>query len=118
MSYWWEDTEGFQGLSALELALHKVFQNRGFSPINRTLSPPDINHVDSLTAPDLQNKDILKWGRLFSADVVICGQGNISDKKEMSLTLRALDVSQVSHIKLLLVKSLLMKNLSPSPATR
>ncbi len=94
LSYWWKDTEGFRGLSALELALHKVFQNRGFIPINRSLSPPDVNHVESLTAPDLQNQDILKWGRLFSADVVICGQSNISDKKELSLTLRALDVSQ------------------------
>ena len=94
VSYWWKDAEGFQGLSAIELALHKVFQNRGFSPINRTLSPPDVKQLDSLTSPDLQNADIMKWGRLFSADVVISGQNRVSDNKEMSLTLRALDVDQ------------------------
>ncbi|MBW1779613.1 MAG: hypothetical protein JRL30_02630, partial [Deltaproteobacteria bacterium] len=94
VSYWWEDTEEFRGLSPLELALHKVFQNRGFIPINRTLSPPEPNQVDSLISPDLADEDILKWGRLFSADVVICGRSHISDEAEISLTLRALDVSQ------------------------
>ena len=94
VSYWWKDTEEFQGLSALELALTKIFQDKGFRPINRTLSPPDVNPIDSMISPDLQNEDILKWGRLFSADVVICGQSIINDEKVMTLTLRALDVSQ------------------------
>ena len=98
ISYWWKDADSFQDLSAVELTLHKVFQDRGFSPINRILSPPDVEHLSNLTSPYLTNEDILKWGSLFSADVVICGQSEIINKKELSLTLRALDVHQGSQI--------------------
>ncbi|MBW2204523.1 MAG: hypothetical protein JRF52_10625 [Deltaproteobacteria bacterium] len=98
ISYWWKDEEGFQDLSAVELTFHKVFQDRGFSPINRILSPPDFESLSNLTSPFLTNEDILKWGSLFSADVVICGQSVIINKKELSLTLRVLDVHQGSQI--------------------
>jgi len=94
MSYWWKDTEGDRSLSPVELALHNVFQGRGFNPINRTLNPPGVDRVDGLTSPALQDKDVVNWGRLFSADVVIFGECNINGGKEISLTLKALDVSQ------------------------
>lgn len=98
MSYWWEDAESFQDLSAVELTLHKVFQDRGFSPINRISSPPDVEHISNLTSPFLTNEDILKWGSLFSADVVIWGQSEIINNRELSLALRAFDVHQGSQI--------------------
>ena len=98
MSYWWKDAESFQDLSAVELTLHKVFQDRGFSPINRISSPPDVENFSNLTSPYLTNEDILKWGNLFSADVVICGQSEIINNKELFLTLRALDVRQGTQI--------------------
>jgi len=94
MSYWWKDMEGYRSLNLVELALHKVFQDRGFNPVNRALNPPEIDRVDALTSLDLQNKDILKWGTLFSADVVIFGECTINGEKRGSLTLKALDVSQ------------------------
>ncbi|MFO7599845.1 MAG: hypothetical protein R6X27_08560 [Candidatus Desulfacyla sp.] len=94
MSYWWKDMEGYRSLNRVELALHKVFQDRGFNPINRTLNPPEADPVDALTSLDLQNRDILKWGRLFSADVVIFGECSINAGKKISLTLKALNVSQ------------------------
>jgi hypothetical protein len=97
ISYWWKDAESFQDLSAVELTLHKVFQDRGFSPINRGL-PPDAEQLSNLTSPNLTNEDILKWGSLFSADVVIYGQSEIINKKKLSLTLRAFDVHQGSQI--------------------
>lgn len=93
-SYWWKDPEGSRSLSPVELALHTVFQNRGLSPINRTLSPPGADQAGGLTSADLQDEDILKWGRLFSADFVIYGQCHISGNKEISLTLRVLNVCQ------------------------
>lgn len=94
VSYWWKDAEGSRSLSPVELALHKVFQNRGFSPINRTLSPPSADQVGGLISPDLGDEDILKWGRLFSADFVIYGQCHLGGGGEISLTLKALNVSQ------------------------
>lgn len=98
VSYWWKDAEGSRSLSPVELALHKVFQDRGFSPINRTLSPPGADQVHGLTSPDLQHEDILKWGRLFSADVVIHGQCRISGGKEISLALQAVNLSQSDQV--------------------
>ncbi|MCJ7775929.1 MAG: hypothetical protein MUP08_06035, partial [Desulfobulbaceae bacterium] len=98
ISYWWKDAESFKDLSAVELTLHKVFQDRGFSPINRISSPPDVESLSNLTSPNLTNEDILKWGSLFSADVVICGQSEIINKKELSLKLRVFDVHQGSQI--------------------
>lgn len=98
ISYWWKDAESFQDLSAVELTIHKVFQDRGFTPINRISSPPDFEQLKNLTSPYLTNEEILQWGRLFSADVVICGQSKIINKKGLSLTLRALDVRQGSEI--------------------
>jgi hypothetical protein len=92
--YWWKDTEGFRNLSPVELALHKVFQARGFNPVNRTLSPPGAGQTAGLTAPDLQDNDILRWGSLFSADVVVYGQCRITGGSEISLTVKALNVSQ------------------------
>jgi hypothetical protein len=62
------------------------------------LSPPDFESLSNLTSPFLTNEDILKWGSLFSADVVICGQSVIINKKELSLILRVLDVHQGSQI--------------------
>ena len=98
ISYWWKDEESFQDLNAVELTLHKVFQDRGLSPINRILTPLDVEQLGSLTSPSLKNEDILKWGNLFSADVVIYGQSEIINKKKLSLTLRALDVHQGRQI--------------------
>ena len=93
-SYWWKDAESFQDLSAVELTFHKIFQDRGFNPINRISSPPDLESLSNLTSPTLTDEDILKWGSLFSADVVVCGQSQIINKKELSLTIRAFDVHQ------------------------
>ncbi|MCF8142455.1 MAG: DUF2066 domain-containing protein [Deltaproteobacteria bacterium] len=94
ISYWWKDTEKDPSLRPVELALHKVFQNRGFTPVNRILSAPDAGRLTGLTSPDLQDKDILKWGRLFSADVVVFGNCTVNNGEEISLTLKAIDVSQ------------------------
>ena len=92
--YWWKDPDAYSGLSPVELALHNVFQERGFSPINRTLSVPEIGYSDDLTAPDLDAEAVLKWGRLFSADVVFYGQVDMSEGNEILFSARAFDVDQ------------------------
>jgi len=92
--YWWKDPEVHSALSPTELALNKVFQKRGFSSINRPLSVPVTGFSKALRSPTLEEADVLKWGELFSSDVVIYGQANIVDEKEVSLTLNAFDVNQ------------------------
>lgn len=93
-SYWWKYPEVHSALSPTELALHNVFQKRGFSPINRTLGAPEAEYSGDLRSLDLGDADVLGWGRLFSADVAIYGQTEIVDEGKVSLTLKALDVNQ------------------------
>ena len=98
VDYWWKDPEMYSSLSRTELNLYNVFQERGLSPINRTISIPDTESSEFLKYADLRDVDALKWGKLFSADVVIFGQTEIVDEKEASLTLKALDVNQNTQI--------------------
>ena len=94
LSFWWADQELLSVMNPTELALHRAFQERGFSPINRGLSAPEIEYSVDLRSSDLQHAAILRWGELFSADVVIHGQANIIHGKEISLALMALEVNQ------------------------
>jgi len=92
--YWWRDPETRSALSPTELALHNVFQERGFSPINRVLSVPEAQYTEHMLSSELQDVSILRWGTLFSADVVIYGQAEVIEEKEVSISLEAFDVSQ------------------------
>ncbi len=93
-SCWWKDPQTYYALSPTELALHNAFQKRGFTPINRTLNMPEGEFPEDLRVVDLQDSDILKWGRMFSADVVIFGRTEILEERGLSLTLKALDVNR------------------------
>jgi hypothetical protein len=94
VTYWWKDPEHYTTLSPSELALHNVFQERGFSPVNRSLRSPESGLSGESQPPDLQETDIIKWGKLFSVDVVIYGQTIIDPEREISLELKAFDVNQ------------------------
>jgi hypothetical protein len=59
---------------------------------------PETEFSADLRVVDLQDSDILKWGRMFSADVVIFGRTEILEEKGLSLTLRAFDVNRDAHI--------------------
>jgi hypothetical protein len=96
--YWWKDPEVYSSLSPTELSLYNVFQERGLIPINRAISIPDTDSSEFLKYPNLRHEDALEWGRLFSADVVIFGQTEILDEKEVSLALKAVDVNQNTQI--------------------
>jgi len=92
--YWWEDPEVPSAMSPIELALHNAFQDKGFTPVNRTLSVPMDEYSTGLRSPALEDDAVLRWGRLFSADVVIYGRSRVVDEQEVSLTLMAFDVNQ------------------------
>lgn len=93
-SYWWKEPERYYALSPTELALHNAFQKRGFSPINRTLNMPEAEFPVDLRVVDLEDSDILKWGRMFSADVVIFGRTELFEKNRLALSLKAFDVNR------------------------
>ncbi|MFH1240722.1 MAG: hypothetical protein V1689_00050 [Pseudomonadota bacterium] len=94
VSCWWNDPENNPALSPTELALYKAFQERGFIPINRTLTTPETEYFKELRSPELEDEDIFILGRLFSADVVIYGQSETADPKGVALRLKAFDVDK------------------------
>ncbi|MDY6881240.1 MAG: hypothetical protein V2J25_12380 [Desulfatiglans sp.] len=94
ISFWWKNPEFFTALNATELALYNAFKGRGFSLINRTLNLPETENLEQLRSFPLRDEDILEWGGLFSADVVVYGGTEFVSQEGASLKLRAFDVSQ------------------------
>lgn len=89
--FWWQDAAAHSALTPIELALHGVFQDRGFNPVNRIMDLPPSDHLSGALPANLRPEDALKWGKLFSADVVVYGKSLILDNK-LILNLKALDV--------------------------
>ncbi|UCF56483.1 MAG: hypothetical protein JSW15_10455 [Deltaproteobacteria bacterium] len=92
LSYWWKDPETDSALTPVELALHRVFQERGFHPINRLLKIPEGEYSSEMKDLDLPDEDAIRWGRLFSANAVIRGRCEIIEGREVSVMLKALHV--------------------------
>lgn len=92
--YWWKDPESDSGFTPTDLALHRVFQERGFHPINRSSSIPEGEYHSVMKALELSNEDAIKWGTLYDANVVIHGRCEIVEGKEISVMLKALDVDK------------------------
>lgn len=93
-SYWWRDPEGYTALTPAELSLHRAFEARGFQPINRMLKVPEATFSPEMKALDMTSMSASKWGRAFSADVVIYGRCAILESKEVFVNLAALDVQR------------------------
>lgn len=96
-SYWWKDPEDADGLLPMELALHRAFEERGFSLASRTLKSPEGEGAEGLRKHDLSAEQAMEWGRLCSADVVIIGS-SIQREGLVSMHLRALDVDTGSPL--------------------
>ena len=92
--YWWKDPESPSAMSSIELALYNSFQERGFIPVNRRSGIMQVEFPEGQKSLGLTKEAILKWGRLFSADVVIRGKAEIIQDVEISLMLKAIDVSR------------------------
>ncbi|MCG6881586.1 MAG: hypothetical protein LJE96_20890 [Deltaproteobacteria bacterium] len=89
--FWWQDAEANPALTPIELALHGIFQERGFNPVNRIMDLPSSDLLTGQFSSNLQPREAVQWGKLFSADVVVCGQSLILDDK-LILNLKAIDV--------------------------
>ena len=91
--FWWQDAAAHTALVPIELALHGVFQDRGFNPVNRIMDLPPSGHPEGVFSANLRPEDALKWGELFSAEVVVYGKSLVFDNK-LTLNLKTLDVQQ------------------------
>ncbi len=92
--YWWKEVDARAALSLTELALHTSFQKRGLSPVNRMTGIPKTEESEGLRSADLQVESILKWGSLFSADIVIYGKADRTDENTINLSLKGFDVAK------------------------
>jgi hypothetical protein len=97
-SYWWQAPEAGFVLTPVELALHNVFEARGFHPVNRLLNVPEGIYSSEMNSLELTDEDAVAWGRLFSADVVIRGRCRVIQEIEIALELEALRVESGSLI--------------------
>lgn len=97
-SYWWKDPENYTDLTTTELVLHRIFQERGFSPINRVFNFPGESYSKEMTKLNLSEKDLINWGNLFSSDIVIHGNCEIVHKDMVSITLKSYDIEKGSMI--------------------
>jgi hypothetical protein len=93
-AYWWHNPESASGLTPTELALHRVFQERGLRPINRLLTIPEENYTPDMTDLDLSDEKAVQWGELYGADVAINGRCEILGGFGVILRLSAVDVKR------------------------
>jgi hypothetical protein len=93
IAHWWENPASHSSLTPTEVALYQAFQDRGLAPINRTTSLPSADLSGYATVPELELDQIVAWGRLFSADMVLYGFSQI-EQEDITLMLSAVDVQQ------------------------
>ena len=92
MQYWWKGPESFSVMDQAEVILYRIFQERGFLPINHTFGIGDRPLSPELKSGELDNSSALKWGKMLSADFVVTGQSVLQDDTSATLRLRVLSV--------------------------
>lgn len=91
MLYWWGEPEKDFPLNPTELILYRVFEEYGYSPINRLQNIPEMEFSEEMKAQDLPIEEAVRWGNAFSANVVVLGGCEILENGSVSLTLTALN---------------------------
>jgi len=97
-SYWWADPGLYPTMGPVDVALHNVFQERGFRPVNRTLGVAESVLSSGIRAPELTETEAAEWGQAFSADLVIHGLVDRHEENAPSLTLKVLRVAEHAEI--------------------
>ena len=92
--YWWNEPDSNNPMTSTELILHRIFQERGFDPVNRLLNLPEETYSDDLRKLDLTDDDAMEWGRLFSSDVVILGKSEITEDERVFVSLKTIDIEK------------------------
>ncbi len=94
LSYWWKGPKTFSQMTQTDVILYRVFQERGFIPVDRSMGTSDIAYSEGMTSPKLEVSDLLKWGKIFSADVVITGRTVFLDESRVFMALKAFSVKE------------------------
>jgi len=97
-SFWWNSPEGAYAITTTELKLYNIFQERGMEAINRLSNPPSLTYSEEMKRLDISNEAAIKWGRIFSADVVIKGECNATVTNMVTVDLEAIKVEDGKSI--------------------
>ncbi|MBN2123079.1 MAG: hypothetical protein JW821_02195 [Deltaproteobacteria bacterium] len=96
--FWWDGQSREQGLSLTEIALYRTFEDLGFVPVNRLSAAPEGVPSQEMIVEDLEEKNALRWGEMFSADAVLAGRCEITGHPRIEISLKAFDVRRGSLI--------------------
>jgi len=91
--YWWHEPFSQISLTQTEVSLIRLFEDKGFRVINKSFYAPGEDYDDSMLRMHLSNEDAVKWGKIFSADMVIAGDANLYGDSWASIFLKALRVN-------------------------
>ena len=91
-SYWWSNPEVPSSMNATELFFNNIFRERGFMPVNRSQGVPVQEGIEELTSLNLSDESVLRWGKLFAAEIAIFGETRIINSEIVSLRLKAFNV--------------------------
>jgi hypothetical protein len=91
-SFWWNNPEDTPALTTTELKLYNIFQEKGMETINRLSNTLSLTYSDDMRKPDISNDAATKWGRMYSADVIIKGGCNATANNMVTVDLEAIKV--------------------------
>ncbi len=92
VAYWWNAPEKNNPLTLTELILFRVFQERGFDPVNRLSSAPEEECSEDMRDLGITDGEAIEWGELFGVDAVVTGRSEIVEDEMVSISLKVIDV--------------------------
>ena len=93
-TYWWGDPTRSAPITETELALSRVFEERGFRVINRSFLPPEESCDEGMLRLGLSDEDVAEWGKLFSAQIVVAGEASLYGQSRATVFLRAVKLPE------------------------
>jgi len=93
-TYWWGDPTRPAPITETELALSRVFEERGFRVINRSFLPPEESYDEGMLRLGLSDDEVAEWGKLFSAHIVVAGEANLYGQSRATAFLRAIKLPE------------------------
>jgi len=97
-SFWWNNPDNNSTLTTTDLKLYNIFQAQGIEPVNRLSSPIVEKISEEMRRLDLSTEAAIKWGKIFSADVIIVGKSKVQADNTVVVDLEAIDIEDGKSI--------------------
>jgi len=91
--FWWNNPEGNPALTTAEIKLNNIFRQQGFLPVDIATNFSIENISEDMKLLDISNEAIMKWGKAFSADVIVKGSCKITANNTIILDLTSINAA-------------------------